>query len=288
MSSLRVGAIQYPMRTIAAWPEFANQVEQYTRICSDYRCDIALFPELFTLQLLSIHPQTPKEQAVQLLDQWTDPLQKLLLDLAQRHSLVVVGGSHIHREADEVFNDCFVAFPDGKLECQRKIHATPNESWAWQVQGGSTLPVFLVGDVKFAVNICYDVEFPELARHQVDKGCELLLVPFCTDERRGYFRVRHCAQARAIENQMYVAMAGTVGCLTQVPNMDLQYAQNALLCPCDFPFGRDGILAEGTINTEEVVIGDFDFTALRQARQKGTVRNLQDRRTDLYCLNFQE
>ena len=49
--------------------------------------------------------------------------------------------------------------------------------------------------------ICYDSEFPELARHLADQGAMILFVPFCTDTSNGYYRVRHCAQARAIELQ---------------------------------------------------------------------------------------
>ena len=74
--------------------------------------------------------------------------------------------------------------------------------------------------------ICHDAQFPELARHLVDQGAMILFVPFCTDERRGYLRVRYCCQARAIENQVYVVMSGNVGNLPNVHNMDIQYRNN--------------------------------------------------------------
>jgi predicted amidohydrolase len=59
-------------------------------------------------------------------------------------------------------------------------------------------------------------------------GMNILFVPFLTDTQNGYTRVKHCAQARAIENECYVAIAGCVGNLPKVNNMDIQYAQAAV------------------------------------------------------------
>ena len=130
--------------------------------------------------------------------------------------------------------------------------------------------------------ICYDSEFPELARRLVDEGARIIFVPFCTDSRQGYMRVRYCAQARAIENQCFVVMSGNVGNLPNVANMDIQYAQSCILTPCDFPFARDGIAAEASENVETLTISDVNLADLSWARAEGTVQNLADRRFDLY------
>jgi predicted amidohydrolase len=132
------------------------------------------------------------------------------------------------------------------------------------------------------VLICYDSEFPELARRLVDEGARMLFVPFCTDNRQGYLRVRYCSQARAIENQCYVVLSGNVGNLPNVENMDIQYAQSCILTPCDFPFARDGVAAEASENVETVTVADLDLSDLAWAKSQGTVRNLRDRRFDLY------
>jgi predicted amidohydrolase len=132
------------------------------------------------------------------------------------------------------------------------------------------------------VLICYDSEFPELARRLVDEGARILFVPFCTDNRQGYLRVRYCAQARAIENQCFVVLSGNVGNLPNVDNMDIQYAQSCILTPCDFPFARDGIAAESSENVETLTISDVNLADLTWARAEGTVQNLNDRRFDLY------
>jgi predicted amidohydrolase len=132
--------------------------------------------------------------------------------------------------------------------------------------------------------ICYDVEFPEAARYLADLGAEILFVPFCTDSRQSYLRVRYCAQARAIENQVYVAMAGTVGNLPDVGNLDINYGQAAVLTPSDFAFARDGIAAEADSNEETVLICDVDLNALHESRHSGSVTPRLDRRADLFKL----
>jgi predicted amidohydrolase len=107
-------------------------------------------------------------------------------------------------------------------------------------------------------------------------------VPFCTDERQGYMRVRYSCHARAIENQCYVVLSGNVGNLPGVQNMAIQYAQSCILTPCDFLFSRDGVAADTTPNTEMVAFADLRLDDLVRARNSGTVTNLRDRRFDLY------
>ena len=135
---------------------------------------------------------------------------------------------------------------------------------------------------KIAILVCYDVEFPEAARVLAEAGAEILFVPSCTDERQGFCRVRYCAQARAIENQIYVAMAGTVGNLPEVPYMATHYGQAAILTPSDYFFARDGIAAEGIINQEQMVISDINLDLLDEQRVNGTVIPLNDMIKDAY------
>ena len=115
---------------------------------------------------------------------------------------------------------------------------------------------------------------------------DILFVPFLTDTQNGYSRVRNCAQARAIENECYVAIAGSVGNLPKVQNMDIQYAQSMVFTPCDFSFARDGIAADTTPNVETVAIADLRPESLHIARNSGTVQNLRDRRHDLYQMKW--
>jgi predicted amidohydrolase len=130
------------------------------------------------------------------------------------------------------------------------------------------------------------VEFPELARKLALDGAQILLVPFWTDTKNGYLRVRRTAQARAIENECYVVMAGAVGNLPNVNNMDIQYAQSAVLTPSDFAFPTNTIKAEATPNTEMVLLADVDLDLLKELRERGSVQNFKDRRRDLYEVRY--
>jgi len=150
------------------------------------------------------------------------------------------------------------------------------EAEEWHVRPRRGLTIFETSFGRMAVAICYDVEFPEIARAAARKGCDILVVPSCTDDRQGFLRVRYCAQARAIENQMYVVHSCTVGSLPMVPAVSLNYGQASILTPSDFFFGRDGILAEGAVNSETMVIGVLELDELRESRERGTVLPLRD------------
>ena len=156
------------------------------------------------------------------------------------------------------------------------------------MEHGDGLRVLDTDEGMIAILVCYDVEFPEMARAAVERGAKILFVPYCTEDRQGHLRVRYCAQARAVENQVYVVTAGTVGNLPEVENMDIQYAQSAVLTPSDFAFPRDGIAAEASPNVETVVMADLDLEVLRRNQRAGSVRQLQDRRKDLYQVLMRE
>ena len=135
---------------------------------------------------------------------------------------------------------------------------------------------------KIGILICYDVEFPELSRIMGNQGMQILFVPFLTDTQNAYSRVKVCAHARAIENECFVVIAGSVGNLPRVHNMDIQYAQSGVFTPCDFGFPTDGMRAEATPNTEMILVSDVDLNLLNELHTYGSVRNLKDRRNDLY------
>ena len=281
---VRVATVQYQQRRIPDFAAFATQVEYFVDVAAGYESDFVVFPELMTLQLLSIeNAELPPAEAILRLNEYTARVKALFADLAVRHNINIIGGSHPTRMDDgEVRNICYVCLRDGSVHAQEKIHPTPNERSWWAIRGGDRVEAIATDCGPIGVMICYDAEFPEVARHLVDQGALLLFVPFCTDERQSYLRVRYCAQARAVENQCYVVLSGNVGNLPGVNNFDIQYAQSCILTPCDFPFARDGIAADSTPNTEMVLFADLRLGDLARARNDGTVQNLKDRRHDLY------
>lgn len=286
--TIRVGTVQYKQRRVKSFEEFLSFTEYFVDVVADYKGDFVVFPEMFALQLLSIEDQelNPAE-SIEALSKHTPRFKEALRDMAIRYNINIIGGSHpTHMPNGRVENIAYVFLRDGAIHEQPKIHPTPNESYWWNIEGGRTLNAINTDCGPIGVLICYDSEFPELARHLADQGAQILFVPFCTDERQSYLRVRYCCQARAVENQFYVVMSGNVGNLPGVANMDIQYAQSCVLTPCDFPFARDGIAADTTPNVETVAFADLRPDTLRMARNGGTVQNLRDRRHDLYSVQW--
>ena len=196
--TVRVAPVQYQLRAIASFEEFAQQVEYFVDVVADYKADFAVFPELFTLQLLSIENRhIPAAEAISALTAYTARFKEMMSRLAVSYNVNIIGGSHPNREADgEVYNVSYTFLRDGSVHEQRKVHPTPNERYWWNIKGGNRANVIDTDCGPIGVLICYDCEFPELVRHVIDQGAAMLFIPFCTDERQSYMRVRYCAQAR--------------------------------------------------------------------------------------------
>lgn len=283
---VRVATAQYKMRPVTSFEEFAKQVEFMVDTASDAKADFLCFPELFTLQLLSlVKPDRPGAAARELAT-FTPRFLELMRGLAMRFDIHIIGGSQFQLDGDVLHNSAWLFRRDGSTERQDKIHVTPNEARWWGIAGGDSVRVFDTDRGKIAIVVCYDIEFPELCRVLVERGALLLFVPFNTNDRHGHIRVRTCAQARCIENQVYVVTSGCVGNLPGVENADIHYAQSGIFTPSDIPFSRDGVAAEAHPNIETVLIHDLDLQLLRRARRSGTVRNWADRRTDLYRVEW--
>lgn len=285
---VRIATVQYQLRKVSSFGEFIKNIEYFVNVVADYKSDFVVFPELFTLQLLSIEDQelSPSE-SIEALTKYTPRFVESMREMALKYNVNIIAGSHPTRvESGKIENISYVFLRDGRTFEQPKIHPTPNERYWWDIEGGSSLKAIDTDCGPIGVLICYDSEFPELARHLVDQGVQIIFVPFCTDERQSYLRVRYCCQARAVENQIYVVMSGNVGNLPNVANLDIQYAQSCILTPCDFPFSRDGIAADTTPNVEMVAFADLRPEVLIMARNSGTVQNLKDRRHDLYRVQW--
>ena len=288
VESVRIATCQLQARAVSGFDEFIKQIEYFVDVAADYEADFIVFPEMFTLMLLSAEAKvlTPLE-AIERLSEYTPRIREKLSEMALNFNINIIGGSHPTRLEDgDIHNVAYVCLRDGSIHAQEKIHPTPNEAYWWNIKGGDSIDAIPTDCGPIGVLICYDSEFPELARRLVDEGARIIFIPFCTDSRQGYMRVRYCAQARAIENQCFTVMSGNVGNLPNVGNMDIQYAQSCILTPCDFPFARDGIAAEATENVETLTISDVNLADLSWARAEGTVQNLADRRFDLYRIEW--
>ncbi|MBN2332781.1 MAG: GNAT family N-acetyltransferase [Deltaproteobacteria bacterium] len=278
----RIGVVQWQMRTFHTVDDFLQQAEFFVDAVSGYNSDLVLFPEFFNAPLLKNFDQNNPAEAMRALSEYTDEIRSGFINMAISYNINIVVGSLPHLKDDSLYNVSFLCRRDGTWDAQYKVHITPDEAKYWGLKGGSEIKIFDTDIGKIGILICYDVEFPELSRHLVDKGMMILFVPYWTDTKNAYLRVRRCAQARAIENECYVAISGSVGNLPKIENMDIQYSQSAVFTPSDFAFPHDAIAAEATPNTEMTLMVDLDLDLLKELRQQGSVRNLQSRRKELY------
>lgn len=281
-SVVRLGLVQWQMRSFPDLDALVNQVEFFVDAISGYKSDFILFPEYINAPLMAPYNNLSEAQAIRELAKYTEPLRQRFAELAVSYNVNIITGSMPIMEENKLLNVGYLCRRDGSVERYDKIHITPSEITSWGMVGSNKLRLFDTDCGRIGIMICYDVEFPELARLYAELGMQILFVPFLTDTQNGYMRVRRCAQARAIENECYVAIAGCVGNLPNVENMDIQYAQSAVFTPSDFAFPTNAVKAETTPNTEMTLIVDVDLDLLKELHLQGSVRNLLDRRTDLF------
>lgn len=285
-TDVRIGLIQWQMRLYKDLDELFSQVEYFVDSVSAYKSDFAVFPELFNGPLLAAFNHLSEADAMRELAKFTPEMKVRFQKLAIRYNVNIITGSIPSLEEGQLKNIGYLCHRDGSVDQYEKIHITPDEAKHWGIQGGNHLRVFETDAGRVGILICYDVEFPELPRLLAAEGMQILFVPFLTDTQNAYMRVRLCAQARAIENECFVAITGSVGNLPKVENMDIQYSQAAVFTPSDFAFPSNCIKSEATPNTEMILIAEVDLSLLDELHTYGSVRNLKDRRTDFYELSL--
>ncbi|WP_168122709.1 carbon-nitrogen hydrolase family protein [Paenibacillus sp. HB172176] len=279
----RTAAVQYKLTDIDSFAEFEEQVTHSVRNASEYGVQFLLFPEFLTTQLLSISDENGNPHAFEQLPSFTEAYLALFTKLAEIYQIYIIGGTHVRQCADgSRQNVAHLFHPDGKVDTQGKVHLTPTEVEEWNMSPADGIEVFQTHYGKIAMLTCYDIEFPELVRIVRSKGADVIFCPSCTDDRHGFYRVRYCCHARTVENQMYVVTTGTVGSLRKVDFMRANFGQAAIIAPNDIPFPPGGIIAEGLLNDDMLVVGDLDLQLLDEVRKNGSVRPWLDRRPDIY------
>ncbi|MFN5090504.1 MAG: GNAT family N-acetyltransferase, partial [Bacteroidota bacterium] len=275
---VRLGLVQWQMRLFRNFNALLEQVEYFVDAVSDYKSDFIVFPALFNAPLLADFNHLGEAKAVRELARYTEPLLQKFIEYAMAYNINIITGSMPIVEDGHLLNVSYLCRRDGTWDGCYKIHPMPSELSAWGMVGGNKLKIFDTDAGKIGILIDYDICFPELARWYARNNVQILFVPFLTDTQNGYNRVRLCAQARAIENECYVAIAGCVGNLPKVNNMDIQYAQSGIFTPTDFAFPVNGVRAEATPNSEMTVVADVDLELLKELHAFGSVQALNNRR----------
>jgi predicted amidohydrolase len=287
-SKIRVATVQMALLHTPSFDHLFKRVRAFAEEAAHQKADFICFPEHFTLQLLSGAGQKlSPEASIDGLTEKTDRITTKFTELAKELSINIICGSHVTRTASsKTENIAFVARRDGTMASQPKLHPTPDEREVWGIEGAERLGAIETDCGPIGVQICYDSEFPELGRRHAEQGVGLVFVPYCTEARSGHLRVRYCCHARTVENQCYIVTSGLVGTIDNVENLDKAYAQSAVLTPSDAGFPPDGILIQAPVNEEKLIIADLDMALLDKARTAGSVRNLADRRNDLYDVRW--
>lgn len=275
--AFRLAAAQYPIDRLDGWAAYAAKITAWVEEAAAAGARLLVFPEYGSMELASIFPEpVPGDLARQLpaVASLEPDITALHGALARRHGLYILGASlPVQVAPDRFHNRAWFYAPDGGLDFQDKVVMTRFERETWGVSGGRGIKLFHTALGRIAVCICYDVEFPLIARAQAEAGAELILAPSCTDTLHGYWRVRVGAQARALESQCLVVQAPTVGEAVWSPAVDRNHGAAALYGPPDRGFPDDGVLAMGRLDQPGWVHAEVDLARVAEVRRTGEVLN---------------
>jgi predicted amidohydrolase len=276
----RLAAAQYPIGFLKGWSDYAAKIGLWVEEAAAGGAKVLLFPEYFSMELASLFPEDVYKSLSRQLGEMQAVLPDfvgLFADLAERHGVYIVAGSFPVRQPDGSYhNRAFLFRPDGTCDFQDKLQMTRFENEQWLIAAGDEIKTFATEFGTVGINICYDSEFPLIARKQVEAGANLILVPSCTDTLAGYYRVRIGCQARALENQCYVVQSPTVGQAPWSEAVDLNIGAAAVYTPVDYGYPDDGVLAIGELNQARWVYAEIDLASIAHIRQTGQVFNYRD------------
>ncbi|MDD5460529.1 MAG: carbon-nitrogen hydrolase family protein [Methylococcales bacterium] len=277
---VRIATAQYDISFLENWQAYENKIERWVAKAAAQDARILLFPEYASMELASlfgpdIYSSLSKQLAA--MQSLHEDYISLFQTLARKYQCIIQSGTFpVNVDAGIYRNRAYLFMPDGRFDYQDKLIMTRFENEQWLIKGGNELKCFDTDYGKIAINICYDSEFPLLARKQVEAGCTVILVPSCTDTLAGYHRVKIGCQARALENQCYVVQASLVGNAAWSEAVDINIGAAAIYTPVDRGFPDNGILAIGTINAVQWVIAEISPNGCATVREQGQVFNYRD------------
>lgn len=278
--NVKIATAQYDISFLENWSSYQSKVERWVVEAAEQDAKILLFPEYASMELASlfgeaVYSSLSKQLAAMqsLLDDYLD----LFRSLAKKYQCIIQSGTFpVKTDSGAYRNRAYLFMPDGQVDYQDKLMMTRFENEQWLIQKGEELRYFDTEYGRIAINVCYDSEFPMLARKQVEAGANLILVPSCTDTLAGYHRVKIGCQARALENQCYVVQSTLVGDAPWSEAVDVNIGAAAVYTPVDRGFPDNGILAEGKLNAVQWVIAEVSLSACGTVREQGQVFNYRD------------
>lgn len=279
MTTLHVAAAQYPIEFLETWDRFQAKLERMVSEAASAGAQLLVFPEYGSMELASLFPEEVYSDLALQLDRMQDVFpgyRDLHADLARRHGVYVCASSFPERVGGQYHNRSYFFSPAGRFDFQEKLVMTRFENERWLIRRGEGIKVFETALGRIGINVCYDVEFPLIARAQAEAGALLILAPSCTDTLAGYHRVRVGCQARALENQCFVVQAPTIGEARWSEAVDVNIGAAGVYAPPDRGMPDDGVLAIGELNKPQWVHAELDLGALARVRTEGQVLNARD------------
>jgi predicted amidohydrolase len=294
MSTLKIALCQFRIRKIAAADEWVGHIRAQALAAAESRPDLIVFPEYVTFGMLSLAGAFSSRErgaaTLKYLGGFTRDYETVFSELARTCGCLIAGGSHWTPSGTTGCgcNTAYLFHPDGRIDRQPKNHLYPNEA-AFGTEPFDGLSVIETPKARIGLMTCYDAEFPEVARHFTLSGAQALICPAATNTVRGFYRVRHCCAARAVENQVFVAVCHAVGSLSVPTDAPFTgYGRSAILAPIDDQTRTvDGVVVEAPDPEEEsIVVGEIDLALLQKSRESSEATILKTRRPDLYRRNY--
>jgi len=274
---VRVAAAQYPIDALPSWEAYELKLGQWFASAKAGGAQLLVFPEYGAMELAHLGGEgvwSDLQLSIDHVSGLRARVDALHLALARAHGVHVLAASLPVRLADgSARNVARIMSPNGQVGEQHKLVMTRFEREKWSVSGNSDINVFDTALGKIGIAICYDAEFPLIARAMSEAGATIILTPSCTDAARGYHRVRVGAQARALENQCFVVHSPTIGDAPWSPAVDTNYGAAGVYGPPDLGFPEDGVVAIGKLNEPQWVFADLDLDAVTKVRAEGAVFN---------------
>ena len=288
--TVSIAACQFVVRPVGSFDEFAAHVRGLLDLAEG--ADLVLFPELFTVELFTTFPDWSDLPVSELTrihaygnTNYTEDYRRLFETEARERGQYIVAGSHLEKKDGRYLNVAYLYGPDGLVHTHDKTHIFPAEA-EWSTEEGDTIEMVELPFANVGFNVCYEAEIPECAASLAEQGAEIILCPSLTFTEEGFWRVRHSAQARAIENQVYVVHCGGSAALPPDGPLPSPWGRSSILSPCDTPWtAPNGVVAESPEpNIETVVQGVVDLDRLHENRESGAAPTFRDRRrrADLY------
>lgn len=273
---MKIAAAAYPLTYFNSFAEYEAKIADWVADAVGQGAQLLVFPEYGAMELASLGGRAVAqdiEAALHEVARHGAAVDTLHCALAAKHGVYILGASAPYFIENRPVNRATFYGPEGVIGVQDKQIMTRFERETWDVVAGQGLPVFETPIGKIGIIICYDSEFPLLARQMVEAGAEILLAPSCTDSYAGFTRVRVGSMARALENQCVVVHAPTVGPCDFCPAVDENIGSASIYGPPDRGFPANGIFAETPLNEPGWAVADVSLAAIHEVRRDGGVLN---------------